>query len=230
MDKISSATKRIGLSFKTLSNIPNIEEIISQVNDSSINFIHLDFLDGIMVPSKGITASEVRKLRSLTNLQLEAHVMEISPQNASFYRDLGIDKVYYHLESEGDLIRRLADARTYGLKVGVAIKPSTDCNLLKDLPFEIIDSILLLANKRKGDKFEYDVNTPDRIKKIREFYSGDIEVNSGVITYPDKPIEDGTTYKLSKAGATSFAIEKGILNIGLSIQKATNLNLFAAMA
>jgi ribulose-phosphate 3-epimerase len=203
---------------------------MAQVNNSSIDFIHLDFLDGIMVPAKGLTLGEVKKLRSLTDLQLEAHVMEIYPQCAKFYHDLGIDKVYYHLESEGDLIHRLADAKNYGLKVGVAIKPSTDCSRLRGLPFEIIDSILLLANKRKGNKFEYDANMPDRINEVRKFYSGDIEVNSGVITYPDKPIEEGTTYKLSKAGATSFAIEKGILDIGLSIKKATDLNLLAIMS
>ena len=78
----------------------------------------------------------------------------------------------------------------------------------------------------KGKKF--DENTPERIKEIAKIHKGEIEVNSGVITDPSESIKKGTTYQLARAGATRFAMGKGLLNIGIPISKAVKLNMEAA--
>lgn len=216
----------MGVSFKSLKNL-DLPRILYEIEDAGINFIHLDFFDGKMVSSLALSYNDALLLRKQTRLPLEAHLMEYEPKEMAFYRDLGINRVLIHHESLGNKEKLLLEAKEEGMEAGIALKPSTPHTIKEILHTSISDLILVMATKSGSGGITYDENAPGRVRQIASLYAGPIEVNSGVITYPDRQIEEGTTYKLSKAGATRFALEGGILNTNLPILDAVKLNLLA---
>jgi len=217
---------QIGLSLKTLHGIA-FESLMEQVKGTNISFIHLDFMNGTMVKSYGLSIQECTRIRESTNLPLEAHVMEHTPREMIFYRDLGIDRIVIHHESIGNKEKMLCDAKALGMEAGIALKPTSPHNVPDIIHADIVDLVVLMGTKSGSNGRIYDEYTPSRIKMVRSIYSGPIEVNGGVITFPNQSPETCPIRKLFLAGARLFGIGGGILNLGIPLFDAVQLNLNA---
>lgn len=222
-NRVNEETK-IGLSLKNLNNAKNLEELILDVEDAEINFIHLDIFDGAMVEDCGLSSKQIASIRNLTKLPIEAHLMLRQPRPAQSYKDLGIDRVIVHHEANCDKKEFLLSAKELGMEAGIALKPSAN-HSNKEIIFPgIADCVLVMATKTGSRGNIYDEKTPERIKQIEENYNGEIEVNSGIITYPGNMYGDSTTYLTSVAGATRFAMDRGLLATGMPLKEAVKLN------
>jgi len=215
---------KIGVSLMTTAGF-NLPVFIEQLEESGVDFLHLDFFDGIMVKSNGLSAQECLSIRKLTKLPIEAHLMEIEPREMSFYCDLGINRIIVHHESNGQKEARLLAAKEQGMEVGIALKPSTPHNVKDIIHPDIVDLVLVLATKSGSGGKLYDEGTPDRIRQLRDVYQGLIEVNSGVMTPLNNKPEDCSMYHLFLAGARMFSLGRGILKLGVPFSEAVNLNL-----
>ena len=218
----------IGLALKKL-DYPNLIEILKELKKEKNTFIHLDFIDGKLIKYKNkITKKEIKILRENWEGEIEAHIMELKPKEIKFYKKLGIDTIIFHHESSLNKKRLLLEAKKQGMKVGIALKPSSPHDKKNIIYPNIIDIVLIMGTQSGPGGVKYDKNTPKRIKEIKNIYKGKLECNSGVITHPKKSIREGTTYHLAKAGATRFAIGNGLLNMKIPISKAVKLNIKAA--
>jgi pentose-5-phosphate-3-epimerase len=219
---------QIGASFKSLRNVSDLSKLIAELENAGVGFIHLDFFDGEMVKSSGLTYEEARAIKGLTELPLEAHLLVYEPKEMEFYRNLGIDRVIVHHESHCDKRALLLDAKDNGMEAGIALKPSTSHEDPTIIYPDISDTVLVMATKSGSGGKDYDENAPERVRQIRRIYQGPILVNSGIITYLGRPDTESTTYQLSRAGATRFAIEKGLFGINTTIEEAVRLNIEVA--
>jgi len=222
-------TIHLGISFKSLKDV-DLHKLVHEAEQTAISFFHIDFFDGIMVNSYNLPEKEVLVLRALTKLTLEAHLMEITPRRMEFYRDLGINRVLIHHESYGCKEKLILEAKKCGMEAGIALKPSSPHDDINIIYPDISDLILVMATKSGSRGEIYDEQSPERVRQIARLYKGPIEVNSGVITYPDKPLQEGSTYKLARAGATRFSLEKGLLDFEVPMAEMVRLNLEAAKA
>src|SRR5215203_2841597 len=91
--------------------------------------IHLDVMDGRFVPNTTFFADTIKKLRRLTNLPFDTHLMIENPlENIQDYIDARCDIITVHAEActENDfreIQERLIDN---GISPGIAINPGTD--------------------------------------------------------------------------------------------------------
>ena len=214
----------IGASFRSTDKY-DLGSVLSELEDSGISFLHLDFFDGIMVRELGLSPEECLSIRSLSKLPIEAHLMEIKPRSMAFYRELGIDRVIIHHESIGDKEEMLLAAKEDSMEVGIALNPSTPHNDVSFLWPNIVDLVLVMGTKSGSGGNTYDEQTPNRIGQVASVYTGLIEVNSGLVTLQTQMPENSTLYQTYLAGARRFSLERGIFNIGLSISKAVQLNI-----
>lgn len=126
-----------------LTDDPKALETMVRQAETFADYIQLDIMDGVFVPSHSINSDAIRRLPM--KLKWEAHLMVHEP--ARYFADFrlaGARKVIFHFEAVKSPQRTIAQARKFGLKVGVAINPETPASAVMPLAPEV-ESILLLS-------------------------------------------------------------------------------------
>ena len=91
--------------------------------------IHLDVMDGKFVPNTTFFADTIRKLRPLTNLPFDVHLMIEDPlEHIQEYIDARCDIVTVHAEActEDSFSVITSELLKNGISPGIAINPSTN--------------------------------------------------------------------------------------------------------
>jgi len=121
------------------------KETIKLINESNADFIHVDLMDGLYVENKNFTIEEVIKDLLDTTKSLDIHLMVNNP---IIYIDelakLKPSIITFHLDSTDNPKEVIELIKDYNIKVGIAINPSDDINILDDY-YELIDYVLIMS-------------------------------------------------------------------------------------
>jgi ribulose-phosphate 3-epimerase len=200
------------------------EEILS-LEKAGADYIHIDVMDGHFVPNITIGPEVIKRLRPLTKLTFDVHLM-ISPVD-NFIKDFaeaGADIITFHPEATKDMNNSIKLIKSFGKKVGVSLKPESEIDLIKDC-FEQIDLILIMSVNPGfgGQKFMPEVL--DKVKVLRETIDRkklkiDIEIDGGINFQNSKKVKEcGANILVS--GSTIFKENKGNLKKNISILKSS---------
>ena len=129
-----------------LSNTIPPKEAVKIFDNSIVDYIHVDIMDGKFVENKTYTISEVTKLSELTTKMLDIHLMVKNPEK---YIDelsmLNTKYITFHYEAVKNHIEIINHIKNNGLEVGIAINPETSPKdifpLIKYLDLIIIMSV-----------------------------------------------------------------------------------------
>jgi transketolase len=166
----------------------NYEEKVRKAERGGADIIHLDVMDGRFVPNTTFFADTVRKLRRITSLPFDVHLMIEDPlKHVQDYIDARCDIITVHVETcnENEYVTIQEKLLNSGISPGVAINPSTD---LPDWIYshtEDIDVVIIMSVNPgfAGQKFIPEV-LPKMIKtsrKLREHgFKGYIEADGGI--------------------------------------------------
>ena len=122
----------------------NLESQVRQVEQSGIEMLHVDILDGHFSPSMPLGLDTVRQLRAKTNLAFDCHVM-VTEQDyfVDELLDIGVQQVVFHAETQPHIDGMLNRIHAAGVRAGVALKPSTPLSVLEYV-LEKCDTVLLM--------------------------------------------------------------------------------------
>ena len=167
----------VASSFLTSKNIPKDLKIL---NDTSVDFIHVDIMDGKFVKNKTKSFTDIYKY---TSKRLDVHLMVEHPKkDIVSYSLLNVDTIIIHVEIK-DKIDELIDLiHGYGIKAGLAISPGTDVDML-DKYLDKIDKILIMSVVPGEGGQEFLMDSVDRINKIKEKISNKnilLEIDGGI--------------------------------------------------
>ena len=127
------------------ANLPLLNQYISCFEDNSIDYLHIDVMDGTFVPNLGLGTDYIRGLRELTSIPLDIHMMAERPEEKLDWFGLQKnDTVSIHFESTPHIQRCLSIARQHGCRVFLAINPGTSIYAIEEL-LEYIDGINVLT-------------------------------------------------------------------------------------
>lgn len=168
---------RVCASFLSSKNIP---EDLVKLNDTDVDFIHVDVMDGKFVSNKTMPFSEMKHISDYTSKRLDVHLMVENPSKyIPLYAELNCEYITFHVESSEDIIKNLELIKDYSIKCGIAISPDTKVSkLIPYLPYLDLILVMSVVPGRGGQSFIEETN--NRIKEIRELinsYKLNIAIN-----------------------------------------------------
>jgi ribulose-phosphate 3-epimerase len=196
------------------------EEIIA-LEKAGADYIHIDVMDGHFVPNITIGPEVIKRLRPITKLTFDVHLM-ISPVN-NFIKDFaeaGADIITFHPEATEDLSETINLIKKLEKKVGVSLKPKSKIDLIEN-HLKDIDLILIMSVEPGfgGQKFMPEVL--DKVKKLRNLVDEkklniDIEIDGGInFDNSKKAKEFGANILVS--GSTVFKENEGNLKKNIQL-------------
>ena len=161
----------------------NYKKCIEQIDKSQADFIHVDLCDGKYVENRNFTIGEITKLLKNAQKPLDIHLMVKEPLK---YLDdlalLNINTITFHLDACKDAKKTFEYIKLIGLKVGIAVNPNEDINIL-DTYLNEVDEILIMSvvPGKGGQAFMPEVLPKiDKLNKIKENYHFIIAVDGGI--------------------------------------------------
>jgi ribulose-phosphate 3-epimerase len=180
-------------------------EIIA-VEEAGVDLIHIDVMDGHFVPNLTMGPFIVDRIKEITKVPLDIHLMIENPDKyvESFTQKTTKDDILtFHIEATDDPLSIISLIKERGLKAGVAINPDTHERTVEKL-LEYIDILLVMTVYPGFSGQAFKKYVCDKLRKLREMAPEnlDIEVDGGIKpeTIPDA----------ASAGANVFAAATSI--------------------
>ncbi len=153
----------------------HLEDQIRQLEDSGIEMLHVDILDGHFSPSMPLGFETLLQLRKITDLPFECHVMADPPEYfIDELLDIGVQQIVFHIETAPHADGLINYIHSKGVRAGIALKPSTPISVL-EYEIEKCDAILIMqinpgyASSKNEDRVKFaDRKIRDLRKMINE--------------------------------------------------------------
>ncbi len=198
---------------------------IDRVRDET-DLLHVDVMDGHFVPNLTIGPPVVRAIRRHTDAFLDCHLMMTNPgQYLRAFAEAGASHCTVHVEV-GSTAELIAEMRSLGLGVGLAVNPETPFDSCEPW-LDRIDMLLVMSVHPGfgGQRFIPDV--VPKVARAAEIAHRDgldlaIEVDGG--------IDAGTVPAMAGAGASIFVAGSAIFGAEDPVAAARAIREAAAAA
>ncbi len=175
---------KVSASFLSIKD--NIKSNINVLDKSTIDYLHLDIMDGKFVQNKTFNIDEIRDLLSDTTKPKDVHLMvnDIKKYIDDF-STLNPEYITFHFEATYASEEIIEYIKSKNIKVGISINPHTSIeSIIPYLP--LVDLVLIMSVEpgMGGQTFiEEVVSKIDTLKELREDnkdYNYVIEVDGGI--------------------------------------------------
>lgn len=174
-----------------------LAEEVRLLEEAGADYLHLDVMDGSFVPPISFGQEFVRKVRKLTSLPLDVHLMISRPElHIDSFIDAGADILTFHIEASHHPHRLLQSIRSRGVKAGIALNPGTPSIVLDSLIDEIDLALVMTVNPGWGGQ-KFISSTLNKIKEI----SAKAVNNSSILLEVDGGIDESTAKECLCHGA-----------------------------
>ena len=173
----------------------NLRKEIQTVSEAGAQYIHIDVMDGMFVPSISFGMPVIQSVRSCTDKVFDVHMMVEEPgRYAADLKAAGADLLCVHQEACRHLDRTINQIKELGMKVGVALNPATPVETLSCV-FNQVDMILLMSVNPGFGGQRFIEHSVDKVARLREMIdrkglSTMIEVDGGVNLETGKRLVD----------------------------------------
>ncbi len=193
----------------------DIKNTMKKINNSDIDFVHLDIMDGVLVPNISFGPQFVKSLRKESSKIFDVHLMIKNPlPYIQSFVDAGADIIMVHCESK-NVKKSLLLIKKLGKKAGIVIDVGTSETKVKQY-LGLVDYVMVMTVKAGfgGQKF-IDAQC-EKIKKICSFIK-----NNKILLEVDGGINFETAKKCIDVGANCLVVGSFLFN-----QKKFNETVF----
>lgn len=155
-------------------------EIIKKLNNTEINYYHIDVMDGKFVSRKALSIEEIKKINSASKKKLDVHLMVEDPYSyIESLKDLNIEYITIHLEIEQNIKMLINKIKECGIKAGLSIKPQTSVDKL--IPYlNDIDLILIMSVEPGLGGQSFIPSSAEKLQEIKSLISNNPNIKLSI--------------------------------------------------
>ena len=143
-------------------------------------------MDGIYVPNITFGPPVIKKLRKITKIPFDVHLMIDKPERyIKDFVDAGADLITVHQEATTHLHRTIQEIKSYGIMAGVSLNPATPLESIEYVLGDLDLVLIMTVNPGFGGGQSFIESMKGKIKRLRKIIDERelniiVEVDGGV--------------------------------------------------
>lgn len=184
----------------------NLRREVELLASAGAHVLHWDVMDGHFVPNLSYGALLIERIRPLTNLPFDAHLMISSPEKyLDDFIKAGCDAVTIHIEAVPDPVPLLRRMREANVLAGLALNPGTPVERIEPALKEC-DLVLVMSVEPGFGGQAFMPSALDKLRDLRKM------VGPETILSIDGGIGPATIAQTAAAGADLFVVGSSIFD------------------
>ena len=204
------------------ADFSKLGEQVKEAEEAGADIIHLDVMDGRYVPNITFGMPVIEKLRPITNLPFDAHLMIVEPERyVEDFVKAGVNMISFHMDATIHSHRLVEKIKSLGAKAGVVLNPATPVNTLEEIIY-FVDYVLIMSVNPGFGGQKFIPQTLKKVEKLKRLMEG--AGRTDVLIEMDGGINKSNIAEVSKAGVNIFvagsAVFKGDIKSNIEILKS----------
>ena len=164
------------------ADFAKLADEIAEIESAGVNMVHLDVMDGNFVPNITIGPPVIAKLRKVSKLAFDTHLMIADPvKYAKAFVDAGANHITFHIEAADKPEKLVDQLHELGCTAGICLNPETPVEALEKIA-PLCDMVLVMTVRPGFGAQQFMPEAAKKIVQIREIVGPEIrvEVDGGI--------------------------------------------------